>query len=139
MGRLTRASSGQPTRLGFSAHEVLQSGMAKPKRHRPITLGARFSDAEADVVRTRADHAGLTVSAYLRDLALGAPDVLPPRLVVDSELVRQILRVGVNLNQSARKLNAGHMVDGFGLHAALADVLHLLDQVSSRLAREGRP
>ncbi|MEM9598279.1 MAG: plasmid mobilization relaxosome protein MobC [Acidobacteriota bacterium] len=109
-----------------------------PQHPRPITLGGRFSVDEADLVRLRAQRSRLTVSTYLRSLALDAPDVQQPRLLVDPELVRQIIRVGVNLNQIARKLNAGHLVDGFGLRQCLVDTLVALDRVTERIAEEAR-
>ncbi|MEM1206643.1 MAG: plasmid mobilization relaxosome protein MobC [Acidobacteriota bacterium] len=108
-----------------------------PEATRSVALSAKLTPDEARLVRERALAAGLTTSAFMRGSSLGVP-VRPPRLLVDPELVRQIIRVGVNLNQIARKLNAGHLVDGFSLRQCMVDTLVALDRVTERVAEEAR-
>lgn len=67
---------------------------------------------------------GLTVGAYMRAVALGDPGPRAKRRIpVDAKLLRRLLgevgRVGNNLNQIAKRMNAGHHVAPKELAAAL--------------------
>lgn len=73
-------------------------------------INVRLSVAERDVLRRRAELAGVTVSEYVRRRALSDGD----RVVINvdgSELKKlfvQFRRAGSNLNQCARELNTHH-------------------------------
>ena len=78
--------------------------MARPRldeeERRARTVGVRVTAAEAAELRERAQTAGLSMGAYLRRRALGQ------RVRIAAEL-RELNRIGVNLNQMARAMNSG--------------------------------
>ena len=77
--------------------------MARPRldeqERRARTVGVRVTAAEAAELRERAQAARLSMGAYLRRRALGQ------RVRMAAEL-RELNRIGVNLNQMARALNS---------------------------------
>ena len=77
--------------------------MARPRldeeERRARTVGVRVTAAEAAELRERAQAARLSMGAYLRRRALGQ------RVRIAAEL-RELNRIGVNLNQMARALNS---------------------------------
>lgn len=105
-----------------------KSGGLKPKRRRPYRLMARFTPEERVVVHKKAMAAQLSMNEYIRASVLGA-DYRPPlstelyHSLLD--LYRELTRHGTNLNQIARKLNAGFLSteDASRLLAALAPEL----------------
>ena len=78
--------------------------MARPRlgeeERRRRTVGVRVTEAEAEELRERAQGARLSVGAYLRRRGLGQ------RMRMAAEL-RELNRIGVNLNQMARAMNTG--------------------------------
>lgn len=72
----------------------------------------RLTDSEMVEIKKRAG--GITTSAFLRQLALEQPVPQPnpkPTKIVhsaDPELVREINRIGININQIAKHINEGH-------------------------------
>jgi hypothetical protein len=93
--------------------------------HRTVIKSVRFRPGEWAEVEARAAEARLSPARYLRLAALGAR--FGGR--VDSEAVRQLARVGNNLNQIARTANATGRVE---LSRRVAEVL---DQVAAALGR----
>lgn len=89
----------------------------------------RVTAAEMVFVQVQAEAAGLSVSDYVRQRALGAP-VAPRRAVNADRLLVELNRAGVNLNQIARHLNAGG--------AASAELAHVLDRLYGVLEKVGR-
>ena len=85
--------------------------MARPRlgesERRTHTIGVRVTEAEETELRERAQAARLSMGAYLRRRALGqrVRSAVERRLGV-AEL-RELNRIGVNLNQMARALNSG--------------------------------
>ena len=85
--------------------------MARPRlgdeERRRRTVGVRVTEAEAAELRERAQAARLSVGAYLRRRALGQR----VRMAADRRLgaaeLRELNRIGVNLNQMARAMNSG--------------------------------
>ena len=77
--------------------------MARPRldeeERRARTVGVRVTEAEEAELRERAQAARLSMGAYLRRRALGQ------RVRIAAEL-RELNRIGVNLNQMARALNS---------------------------------
>ena len=83
-----------------------------PRRGRQIKL--RYTDAEYAAIARAARHAGLTPTGYAADAALAAateaaaPTLAPWRSALQ-ELMQarnQVRRVGTNINQAARTINA---------------------------------
>lgn len=82
--------------------------MARPKKNndkREKQLRARCTKAEFSAVASRAKSAGLTLSEYVRDMALsGKVEAHENRH--DFQTINQLRRIGVNLNQLTKIANA---------------------------------
>ena len=97
--------------------------MARPRlgeeERRTRTIGVRVTEAEAEELRARAQAARLSMGAYLRRRALGQ------RVRIAAEL-RELNRIGVNLNQMARALNSGAVSSPAETQAAVERVGELV-------------
>ena len=102
-------------------------------RNRNIQI--RVNDEELKALKQRAGNIG--TSTFLRRLALDQPIApLPPvsREVIhkcDPGLIREVNRIGVNINQIAKQVNAGGKVDNAVL-IALLDLQTSLDDIVAR-------
>jgi hypothetical protein len=65
----------------------------------------RYQEHEAQVVRERARVCGLPIARFVREVSLGAVPKERRHRVLD-ELIRQLARIGNNLNQLAHQANA---------------------------------
>ena len=91
--------------------ELEKETMARPRlgeeERRTRTVGVRVTEAEAEELQERAQAARLSMGAYLRRRALGQR----VRMAADRRLgaaeLRELNRIGVNLNQMARAMNSG--------------------------------
>ena len=95
------------------------------KRRRGDTITVRVTPDERARIDDLSMQKGLSVGAFMRAAALGDPGVRARRRIpVDARLLRRLLgeagRAGNNLNQIARRLNAGGEADAAELQAALA-------------------
>ncbi len=118
--------------------------MARPRieaaQRRTHQVGVRVTAAEAAAIRAAAQRAGEPPVEWLRRLALeaaGAPAPSPPvaereRLERWRSIWQELRRVGANLNQVARRMNAGERVGGEELLAALQDVRAVVDREVGR-------
>lgn len=91
-------------------------------RRRTKRLGVRVSASEWRAIKARAARAGVRPTSFVREAALSAP--ARSRASDDVATVeerRELRRIGVNLNQVARRLNAG----------ADADVLSVLGELNA--------
>ena len=92
--------------------------MARPRlgeeERRTRTVGVRVTEAEAEELQERAQAARLSMGAYLRRRGLG-------------QRVRELNRIGVNLNQMARAMNSGA--------AAPAGTREMVERVGKLVAR----
>jgi len=102
--------------------------MARPRQAkvRDQRVSFRLTLAELLTLRERAARAGQSVSDYARAAALGAaprsrPNGRPP-LAFEPASFHQIHRLGVNLNQIARRLNAQDLPAPPELPPLLADI-----------------
>ena len=93
-------------------------------------LRFRVTDAEMERLSERAHDCGLTLSAFVRQVSLGAVPRTRPH-AVQRDAIYQLARVGSNLNQLARHANATHRVE---LSRRLAEVLAEVKQAIERLA-----
>lgn len=94
------------------------------KRQRTKQCLVRFTEQEFAEISSKADKAGMASAAFLRAAALGNPGPRARRRPpADHVALRQILghcgRIGNNLNQIAKHLNAGGALDVPELRAAL--------------------
>lgn len=102
----------------------------RAKRTREISI--RVNDYELAELKKR--NRGSTVASWLRDLALGVTPVKP----VDPDLVRQLGRIGSNLNQLTRHVNTERQVDAQVLHEikAIREQIHLLIESSIEASKK---
>ena len=102
----------------------------RAKRTREISI--RVNDYELAELKKR--NRGSTVASWLRDLALGVTPVKP----VDPDLVRQLGRIGSNLNQLTRHVNTERQVDAQVLHEikAIREQMHLLIELSIEASKK---
>lgn len=96
----------------------------RAKRNREIAI--RVNDYELAEIKKRNRES--TVASWLRGLALGVTPVKP----VDPELVRQLGRIGSNLNQLTKHVNIEKHVDADVLSEikAIREQLHVLIETS---------
>ena len=117
--------------------------MARPKKEkqdaRTVRFNLRFSPGEWGEVEPKAVVAGLAPAEFCRLAVLGQPtpvaaspapltEVPPSAAPAGVAHVVALNRVGVNLNQIARALNASMGFVPAELEDALSRVNHLLDQ-----------
>jgi len=100
-------------------------------------LTVRLSDAEYLAVQEAAETAGMTASAFFRSLTLEGAGVRPifnddDRTIL-SILHEDMRKIGVNLNQVARSLNAGRVVDPEEIKIALRNVERITDATRQEL------
>ena len=85
--------------------------MARPRlgesERRRRTIGVRVTEAEAEELQERAQAARLSMGAYLRRRALGQRVRSAAELRLGAAELRELNRIGVNLNQMVRALNSG--------------------------------
>ena len=108
--------------------------MARPKksdtetrRHR---LYIRVTDHDKKTIEARAATTGLTVSEYLRRMALNGQIELHESKA-DFALVRALDRIGVNLNQITKKLNTTGQLQSHSHAATLTRINVLLDELQN--------
>lgn len=101
-----------------------------PTLVRSVQLNVDLSPAEIDVLRELAAQFRLPLRAFVRRAALGTklPPVVPP---VNSELARDLSRVGGNLNQLLHAVNTGKVKDPPAVD--LLELQSLLAQVRRQL------
>lgn len=112
--------------------------MARPRKNsldsRPHTLSFRVSVEELDQLQTKAMSAGISVGDLARQTALGAPihaaapKAAPEVAPAGVAHIVALNRVGVNLNQIARALNANTGFVPAELDDTLKRVCDLLDE-----------
>ena len=85
--------------------------MARPRlgeaERRTRTVGVRVTETEAAELQERAQAARLSMGAYLRRRALGQRVRSAVERRLGAAELRELNRIGVNLNQMARALNSG--------------------------------
>ena len=120
-GTSLRPRGAKPGRPAKAAAEALSASLA-----------LRVTALERDRVQRQAERAGLPVSTYCRRVLLGHA-VAPALSGTDTAALADLNRVGVNLNQIARQLNAR----GAARPVALDQLLDEMRAVVERLA-DGR-
>jgi len=84
--------------------------MARPPKGRDDQLSemlrCRVRPAEYLRIRQAADGAGLSVSEYARSMVLTGQVTIRQLGTLDAELVDQLRRIGINLNQAVHRLHA---------------------------------
>lgn len=75
----------------------------QPEEKRAMHVAFRLSARDAEALGTRAKDAGLSLSAYARDMALNGRVAVVQSRQLDFETLDQLRRIGVNLNQLTRQ------------------------------------
>lgn len=102
-----------------------------PMNRKTEQVNVAMTPAEYARLRDHADRAGENLSAFMRAAALGksiptsAPSAQP---IPDFETRQELRRIGNNLNQIAKAMNAGRD----GLPASLIDCTRKLDDLFER-------
>lgn len=89
----------------------------------------RVSDDERARIKANAAAAGLSVSAYVRQMALSGR-VTVRRAKADPEAVRLLLIAGNNINQLAKSGHQLGRVDLAALHDALAEIRRTVERLA---------
>lgn len=115
-----------------------------PKEPRSEIVKIRLTPTEKRLLETRAKERNTTFARLIRDAVLNNPETSEPRTTprrqiivhtADPALVREISRIGNNLNQIARRLNTlnkqgalttSAVIAGITTLKAIADELHKL-------------
>ena len=105
--------------------------MARPRlgyeERRTRTVGVRVTEAEEAELRERAQAARLSVAACVRRRALGRRVRMAAERRLAAAELRELNRIGVNLNQMERAMNSGA--------AAPAGTREAVERVSELVAR----
>lgn len=109
--------------------------MARPKspdheRKDATPVGVRLSAVQRAELEHKADALGLGLSEFFRRRALGyrLPQIVAERQQA-AEATTALLRLGVNLNQIAKHVNAGRDVPVAELSDLIQRVNHAMDQL----------
>ena len=121
--------------------------MGRPKledgQRRDYTIGVRVSAEEFDQVRKTAAAAGLSVGKLTRQLWSGhivRPVVVPGKFNVEER--RELRRIGVNLNQSVRRLaRAVQLFRGRrrGIRRMIERLAHEIHETALRISEQVDP
>ncbi len=111
-------------------------------RQRTQIIATRWTPAERAELDVRAERAGLSVSAYLRQQALGGSGPRARRRPhVDAALLLDVLgqvgHIGSNINQLARAANAGGWPSTLVIENAAQDVADLRAAIRQALGKDG--
>lgn len=79
--------------------------MTTEKEEKTVQIHFRVSKNEYDIIKEKSVEAGLSISEYARRSLMGYKIVSTPPIEFN-EMIREIKRVGSNLNQVQYKLNA---------------------------------
>lgn len=110
------------------------------KRIRDQVVPVRFSEEERAMLIDAAEAEGLSVGAFIRKKTIGDPgERFQKRPPADrAELVRilaQLGKIGSNVNQLARRTNAGEKLAGPTLEKALEAIRETLAAVRKAVVR----
>lgn len=110
--------------------------MARPKKaeheKRTTRLPAiRVTEAERIDLETKAEAAGLELSAFVRARLLSA-QIAPRATPLEASLLTELNRVGNNVNQIARALNRGRDEDPHHISHVMGLLSTTLEQIGRR-------
>lgn len=85
--------------------------MARPTKDDATKLSqslppVRCTEAEKQEIKQKAAQAGLSLTEYIRKMVLHGKITIRQHKSVDPEVFFQIRKLGINLNQQTKKLNA---------------------------------
>lgn len=107
-----------------------------PEKKRDVRTAVMLTALERAQLEERAGACGLSLSEFMRRQSLGRA---MPAAAIDNRaramLATALLRLGVNLNQITRRMNAGRL-DSFGLPALIEDIRAHLDRLTHEPDRD---
>lgn len=119
--------------------------MARPKidpaKRRTKSVRVSLSPIELAQLNAKADAGDTTVTAFVRASALGKPVTVAKSTAPDFDTRNELRRIGVNLNQMAKAMNAQKTVPPSALIAACQKLDALFDEWLNHGSqnRQGRP
>lgn len=99
----------------------MKKGTSKPTPRNKELPRIRMTSDELDAIRANARNQSMSVSEYVRQVAIKGK-IVEHHSKVDFQAVRELLKVGTNLNQIARQLNSGGSIAPVALRDTLATV-----------------
>ena len=96
-------------------------------------MRVRMTVEERAILIGKAEKVGLSSSEFLRRAALSKRITVPPPSGVDFATRNELSRIGVNLNQMAKVLNAGGQVPPAVIEATAAKLDELFDHIFEEL------
>ena len=115
----------------------MKGNFKTPKERRNKQLVVRFTESEYDAITSGAKNAGMSLSSYVRHLAVSGKVDVHYHLSHDSEdlgaILAQLGKIGSNLNQIARYFNRGGH-SSRGLEQRLSELTSGLFDIREKLA-----
>ena len=103
-------------------------------RKRNHQINVRLNDEELRKLEKKVQKSGLTREAYIRKVLNGSK-VYPTPPVQFYDLIREVRRIGNNINQLTRISNAGEKFDAMLLNNAIAE----LDKIEDAMWKAFQP
>ncbi len=115
---------------------------SKAKRQRTELIATRWTPEERAELEARAERAGVSVAAYLRQQALGGSGPRARRrphadAAALLQLLGQVGRIGSNINQLAHAANAGGWPSAAAMNEAAQDVAAMRAAIRQALGKDG--
>ncbi len=103
----------------------------KQRVSKSAIVKVRVSPAEREAIQDKAERAGLTLSEYARRSCLtGKAPIIKTPDASNAEALRLLLIAGNNLNQIARRMNAGQGSSSVALNETLSELQAAVRKVS---------
>lgn len=102
--------------------------MADKKEDRMVQVHFRVTQTELDAIKKNQDKAGLRLSEYARRLLMGEIVVAAPPADLNY-LIRELKRIGSNLNQLLKKLNVLGIAHPLELERCINDIREILNVI----------
>lgn len=110
---------------------MAQNGRPKlpDEQIRSVVMPVRLSPGERDILKANGAERGLSISDYIRHAALNKRLPKPVANKLDAAAIKELGRIGNNLNQLTKKLNQFNQVDSQLLSELHADFKKLYMEV----------
>ncbi len=102
--------------------------MADINKKKDVRVYIRVSQDELDAIKKNQDKAGLRLSEYARRLLMGEVVVAAPPADLN-HLIRELKRIGSNLNQLLKKLNVLGVAHPLELERCAGDIQEILNLI----------
>lgn len=116
--------------------DAMGAPLKSPEAKRDVRTAVMMTAIERAQLEERAGACGLTLSEFMRRQSLGRA---MPAAAIDNRtrslLATALLRLGVNLNQITRRMNAGRL-DSFELPNLIADIRAHLERLTHESGRD---